>query len=51
VPPDRLREARPDFLLIFPWNIADEIMEATRFIGEWGGRFVVPLPSLRVIAI
>lgn len=50
VPPDRLRVARPDFLLVLPWNIADEIIAATRFIGAWGGRFVVPSPALRVIA-
>jgi SAM-dependent methyltransferase len=49
VPPDRLAAARPDFLLVLPWNIAGEIMEATRFIGAWGGRFVVPSPVLRVI--
>ena len=46
----RFRLGVADFLLIFPWNIAGEIMQATRFIGEWGGRFVIPLPSLRVIA-
>jgi SAM-dependent methyltransferase len=50
VPPDRLLSARPDFLLVLPWNIAGEIMAATRFIGAWGGRFVVPSPALRVIA-
>jgi hypothetical protein len=50
VPPDRLADARPDFLLVLPWNIADEIMQATSFIGAWGGRFVVPSPVLRVIA-
>jgi hypothetical protein len=49
VPPDRLRTERPDFLAILPWNIAAEIMDATRFIGEWGGRFVVASPALRVI--
>lgn len=50
VAPDRLRVVRPDFLLVLPWNIADEIMEATRFIGAWGGRFVIPSPALRIIA-
>jgi 2-polyprenyl-3-methyl-5-hydroxy-6-metoxy-1,4-benzoquinol methylase len=47
--PDRLRAVRPDFLLVLPWNIADEIMEATRFIAGWGGRFVIPSPVLRII--
>ena len=50
VPPDHIRAMRPEFLLILPWNIADEIMRATCFIGDWGGRFVIPSPDLRVIA-
>jgi hypothetical protein len=49
--PDRLRAVRPNFLLVLPWNIADEIMEATRFIGGWGGRFVIPSAVPRVIAV
>jgi hypothetical protein len=49
VTPARLRHVRPDFLLILPWNIADEIMAVTHFISEWGGRFVIPSPNLRVI--
>lgn len=49
-PLDRLRAERPDFLLILPWNIAEEVMAATRFIATWGGRFVLPSPTLRVIA-
>jgi SAM-dependent methyltransferase len=50
VPPDRLHTVRPDFLLVLPWNIAGEIMDATRFIGDWGGRFVIPSPFLRIVA-
>ncbi len=46
--PGHLHEARPDALVILPWNIADEIMQATAFIGAWGGRFVIPSPVLRV---
>ncbi len=48
-PPEHVRAARPDRLLILPWNIADEIMAAMRFIGAWGGRFAIPLPALRVV--
>jgi hypothetical protein len=50
MPPDRIKAVRPEYLLILPWNIADEIMRATRYIGDWGGRFVIPSPDLRVIA-
>jgi SAM-dependent methyltransferase len=46
--PERIREARPDYVLILPWNVKDEIMEQTAYIREWGGRFVVPIPSVGV---
>jgi SAM-dependent methyltransferase len=44
-----IRETRPDFLVILPWNIRDEVMRQLDYIGEWGGRFVVALPSLEVM--
>jgi SAM-dependent methyltransferase len=46
--PDRIREAKPDYLVILPWNLKDEIMEQMAFIRDWGGRFVVPIPELRI---
>lgn len=46
--PSRIREARPDFVLILPWNFKDEIMKQNAFIREWGGRFVVPIPEVTV---
>jgi SAM-dependent methyltransferase len=48
--PSRLRETRPDYVLILPWNLADEIVAANGSIRDWGGRFVVPIPEPRVIA-
>ena len=47
-PPERIRETRPDYLLILPWNLKDEIMAQNAFIREWGGQFVVPLPETKV---
>jgi SAM-dependent methyltransferase len=47
-PPDRIALTRPDYVLILPWNLKDEIMEQQAFIREWGGRFVVPIPELAV---
>jgi SAM-dependent methyltransferase len=47
--PDRIREARPDYLLVLPWNLKDEIMEQMAYIREWGGRFVVPIPEVQVL--
>ena len=45
--PDRIREARPDYLLILPWNLKEEIVQQTGYIREWGGQFVVPIPEGR----
>jgi SAM-dependent methyltransferase len=46
--PDHIRETRPDYVVILPWNLKDEIMEQLEFIREWGGRFVVPIPRVVV---
>ncbi len=46
--PDRIRETRPDYVVILPWNLKDEIMMQLQFIREWGGRFVVPIPKATV---
>jgi capsular polysaccharide biosynthesis protein len=48
--PERIAETRPDYLLILPWNLKDEIMEQMAGIREWGGRFVVPVPRVEVYA-
>ena len=47
--PERVAETRPDFLMILPWNLADEIMDQMSFIREWDGRFIVPIPSPEVL--
>jgi SAM-dependent methyltransferase len=46
--PDRLAETRPDYVLILPWNLRDEIIEQLGYVRDWGGRFVVPIPEVRV---
>jgi hypothetical protein len=46
--PDRIRETRPDYLLILPWNLKDEIMTAHAYIRGWGGKFVVPIPQVSI---
>jgi hypothetical protein len=43
--PEAIAEARPDLVLILPWNLRDEIAAQMAHIREWGGRFVVPIPS------
>jgi SAM-dependent methyltransferase len=46
--PDRIRETKPDYVVILPWNLKNEIMEQLQFIRDWGGRFVVPIPGVAV---
>jgi SAM-dependent methyltransferase len=46
--PDRIRETKPDYIVILPWNLKDEIIRQLQFIREWGGRFVVPIPKVAV---
>jgi len=46
--PDRIRETKPDYVVILPWNLKDEIIGQLQFIREWGGRFVVPIPKAEV---
>ena len=49
-PPERIRETRPDYVLILPWNLREEIVAQMAHIREWGGRFVVPIPRPEVLA-
>ncbi|MFA7242622.1 MAG: class I SAM-dependent methyltransferase [Sulfuricellaceae bacterium] len=46
--PDKIRETRPDYLLILPWNIKEEVMEQMAYIKNWGGQFVLPIPQVEV---
>lgn len=48
-PPERIDETRPDFVLILPWNLRDEIVRDMAHIAEWGGRFVIPIPECTVV--
>jgi SAM-dependent methyltransferase len=45
---DLLKERKPDFVVIFPWNIKDEIMHQLRYIKEWNGKFVTAIPSIAI---
>ena len=47
--PDRIREVKPDYVLILPWNFKDEIVQQMAYVREWGGKFVVPIPEVRVL--
>lgn len=48
--PDRIAQTRPDYLLIMPWNLREEIIKQTSYVREWGGRHVVAVPKLEVVS-
>lgn len=48
-PVEEIARARPDYVLILPWNLKEEIMQQMAYIREWGGQFVVPIPQLEVL--
>jgi hypothetical protein len=48
-PPERIRETRPDYVLILPWNLKDEIMEQLSYIRGWGAKFIVPIPVVGIL--
>jgi C-methyltransferase C-terminal domain/Putative zinc binding domain/Methyltransferase domain len=47
--PDKLRETKPDYVLILPWNLRDEVVSQMSDIRSWGGKFVVPIPEVQVL--
>ncbi len=47
--PDMIRETKPDYLFLLPWNLKDEIVRQMADIRSWGGKFVVPIPTVQVI--
>jgi hypothetical protein len=47
--PDAIRQARPDYIFILPWNLKDEICTSMAFVRDWGGKFAVPIPSLTIL--
>ena len=47
--PEKIRETRPDYVLILPWNLKNEIAEQMADVRSWGGKFVVPIPQVKVL--
>jgi hypothetical protein len=48
-PPERIRECRPDYILILPWNLKTEIVAQLAYAREWGAKFIVPIPMAGVL--
>lgn len=47
--PDHIRETRPDYILVLPWNLKEEVMSQMAHIREWGAKFVIPIPEVQVL--
>jgi hypothetical protein len=47
--PEKLAETRPDYVLVLPWNLREEISQQLEYVREWGGRLVFPIPALEIV--
>ena len=48
-PPERLAQTRPDYILVLPWNLREEISQQLEYVRSWGGQLVFPIPALEVV--
>lgn len=51
LPPERLAEERPDYVLVLPWNLREELVGQLSFVHAWGGRLVFPIPNLEIVEV
>src|SRR5689334_20008700 len=49
--PERLAETRPDYILVLPWNLREEISQQLSYVGSWGGKLVFPIPELQIVSV
>ena len=47
--PERLAQTKPDYILVLPWNLRDEISQQLSYVGSWGGKLVFPIPELEIV--
>ena len=47
--PERIAETRPDYVLVLPWNLREEISQQLEYVRSWGGRLVFPIPALEIV--
>ena len=50
-PPERLSETRPDYILVLPWNLREEISQQLSYVGSWGGKLVFPIPEFEIVSM
>jgi hypothetical protein len=46
--PEKLAETQPDYILVLPWNLREEISQQLEYVRSWGGRLVFPIPALDI---
>jgi hypothetical protein len=51
LPPERIEADRPDYVLVLPWNLREELTEQLSFVGAWGGKLVFPIPRLEIVEV
>ena len=49
--PERLAETKPDYILVLPWNLRDEISQQLSYVRSWGGKLVFPIPELEIVSV
>ncbi len=49
LPVEAIDAAKPDYILILPWNLQQEIVRQMKHVGQWGAKFVVPIPEVAII--
>jgi len=49
--PERLAETKPDYILVLPWNLRDEISRQLSYVRSWGGKLVFPIPELEIVSV
>ncbi|WP_019552558.1 class I SAM-dependent methyltransferase [Propionispira raffinosivorans] len=47
--PDKIRETKPDYILILPWNLKEEIMQQLHYVKAWGAKFLLPIPEVEIV--
>lgn len=46
--PDEIKKAKPDYIIFFPWNLSEELRNLTSYVKEWGAKYVLPIPEVKV---
>ena len=49
LPPERIAQDKPDYVLVLPWNLRNELTQQLAYVREWGGRLVFPIPEIEVV--